>query len=805
MKTVDNWPFLLRVFYYILVLPPAIILSSVWKLLRSVFRFISFFFFRARIQKSFDQGRFLLSQDAYNDASDYFGYVIYNTPAILRRRFEIFVDSLMYMSLIHRTSGNLKQAEQFLDEAKFFVKEGTNGYLLWNFFAGNLYADLGKNDLAEKYYMVAYDYCRTNNLSDDETILNLYLSIHSFYLETEAYEKASEFLSKHEANTNFLIHSSIDSLKIAISNKRYESAGAIQSEILRSFYGSCSQRQSIEIEYNLALLALLKGDYKSAFAWGEKAVKNIEQVGDFSSVMTADTLLIFARAIIETGNPLNAKQYVTKAVSIIDKTFSTASVLSIAFHTQLVQLYTHYNDTASFEAEFINLTRQFSAFFFNTVHIMSVEERTYLIKQLYPSYINIMSIIASECTSPGLISASLDFRFNTKTALNSRVNSAESQTNTIAQLRGVLLPHEVAIEVVRQSEVNDTGELEITYLFFIIHPGAYTHPELLKIKMTSNSESAYFDHYHKKISSGSLDMDSYDHLWNPVAVAVSAYKTIYFSPDGLYRQINVESLFTQSGNYLLEEHDFVYCNNLLNIASLEKDRKGIPTNALILSNPVFYEDNVNDSSLKNKDFLPTLEYSKVEGANIEKVLNNNGIEVHHLSEKDVTIQAFEGIYKYELIHIATHGFYRTTVPKNEDIQNFIFSSGLYLSHPFKLSYPHEIQHNPEGYLTSVDLGEYNSDNLILVTLSACNSSRGWLASTGEYFGVQRAFFNIGAKFVLSSQWDIEDQYTSEFMTDFYHSWLEEKDIINAFKKSQERMKMQYPHPSDWASFVLYHR
>ena len=72
----------------------------------------------------------------------------------------------------------------------------------------------------------------------------------------------------------------------------------------------------------------------------------------------------------------------------------------------------------------------------------------------------------------------------------------------------------------------------------------------------------------------------------------------------------------------------------------------------------------------------------------------------------------------------------------------------------------------DGYLESGEILQLklNSD---LVVLSSCRSGLGEIDEAEGVIGMQKAFFEAGAKSVVVSLWDVNDKYTSLFMQSFY--------------------------------------
>jgi len=70
-------------------------------------------------------------------------------------------------------------------------------------------------------------------------------------------------------------------------------------------------------------------------------------------------------------------------------------------------------------------------------------------------------------------------------------------------------------------------------------------------------------------------------------------------------------------------------------------------------------------------------------------------------------------------------------------------------------------------------------------------------------GMQKSFFEAGAKSVVVSLWDVNDKYTSLFMQSFYKYLSEGFDKSEALRKAKMYFKKNYSaNPYYWSAFVL---
>lgn len=95
-------------------------------------------------------------------------------------------------------------------------------------------------------------------------------------------------------------------------------------------------------------------------------------------------------------------------------------------------------------------------------------------------------------------------------------------------------------------------------------------------------------------------------------------------------------------------------------------------------------------------------------------------------------------------------------------------------------------------------------NSELVVLSSCRSGLGEVDKAEGILGMQKAFYEAGAKSLVVSLWDVSDKYTAKFMAEFYKQLSEGKSKAEALRHAKINFIKNYSaNPYYWSAFVLY--
>jgi CHAT domain-containing protein len=149
-----------------------------------------------------------------------------------------------------------------------------------------------------------------------------------------------------------------------------------------------------------------------------------------------------------------------------------------------------------------------------------------------------------------------------------------------------------------------------------------------------------------------------------------------------------------------------------------------------------------------------------------------------LLQQAATRQAFiEETQRSEFLHIATHAVFRQDNP--------MFSC-------FKLA---------DGWLTAFDLFSM-ACRTNLVTLSGCQSGMSEVTGGDDLLGLMRGFLYAGARSLLVTLWNVNDESTTALMSRFYSEWQKGTAKSAALRQAMLAVRNDYPNPFHWAPFLL---
>ena len=321
----------------------------------------------------------------------------------------------------------------------------------------------------------------------------------------------------------------------------------------------------------------------------------------------------------------------------------------------------------------------------------------------------------------------------------------------------------------------------------------------------------------------------YQKLWKPLSPYLENKTSAYLIPDGILHLLPFKALQDENGNYLAEKIHLITLSSARDIVLPPLEGKA--NQAAIFAPHVYGGENKNVDlicknqnrgiSLKKMYFCP-LPKTLVEAQAIDKIFSKKS-PAKLFKQKEATEQAISSIKSPKILHLATHGFYLDdyqfdsktlenthglmqsldqTAPQIM-IDNPLTRSGLAFANA-NLGVKGIQTDNTDGILTALEVLNLDLAGTELVTLSACDTSKGSIKIGEGVYSLNRAFQEAGAKAVLSTLWKVNDAATAEFMQKFYNRFLNDIPAQQAIQETQEEFMQheEYSDPYYWAGFVM---
>lgn len=370
-------------------------------------------------------------------------------------------------------------------------------------------------------------------------------------------------------------------------------------------------------------------------------------------------------------------------------------------------------------------------------------------------------------------------------------------------IKNSLQAKEIAIEIINVP-ANKIGKNERGYFALLLKNNS-TVPEIIPLFLESELINILNKKGGTKERINSIYQQNKDKLsnliWKKIATKVSPNDKIYLSVSGLLHTISFPALLNE------KDVDITYLGSTKELIEIKKGTS--KKSSIALFGNINYGENKNKHSIKtqgrnsNFNLLP---YSKIEVNGIKSIFKAT-------AEKKVSVftqiiaseENFRKLNgrKFDIIHIATHGFYDAfgsifSAVGDNSIDNVLIKSGLAFSNANNNS----TNTKNDGILNSFEISQMDLSNVDLIVLSACETGLGSIKGSEGVFGLQRAFKLAGAKSMIVSLWQVPDKSTSELMVHFYEFYLKGFSKKESLLKAQNEIKRKYKFPYYWGGFML---
>ncbi len=407
--------------------------------------------------------------------------------------------------------------------------------------------------------------------------------------------------------------------------------------------------------------------------------------------------------------------------------------------------------------------------------------------------------------------------------------SLQQNPPTWKDVQEVLNQDEAAIELVRFTGIDTTGWSGANHYAAYVIKKKSKYPEIVYLGKAEDLEQRYLKRYRNNIKFKLVDNHSYVDYWKPLEDVLANVHKVYISAEGVYNQINLNTLQNPETNkYLLDELDIqmVTSTRELNKSKLVPIKE--KPHAVLIGRPSYKSDQstqpIDIENQRALDFerdlgrmfgshtIPDLPGTEVEIRSIEDQLTEKGWKAESYFFSNATEDVIKSMSSPYLVHIATHGFFLsqegddkkdpTDISKKNQISDPMLRSGILLAGVSDYYINDDRMGMNDGVLTAYEATGLNLDDTELVVLSACETGLGDISYGEGVYGLQRGLEVAGAKSILMSLWKVDDNATQELMTNFYGEWIATNNKREAFRRAQATLREKYPNPYYWGAFTL---
>lgn len=398
------------------------------------------------------------------------------------------------------------------------------------------------------------------------------------------------------------------------------------------------------------------------------------------------------------------------------------------------------------------------------------------------------------------------------------------QRVTWKQVQSSLEPQEAAIEIVRFKYFDRYTRDSVIYAALVITAETKQAPQLVLLSDGKLLEGRALRLYKNLITSQLKDTISYNNFWASIAQHVSGKSRIYLSLDGVYNQINLNTLLQPDGNFLVSDKNLTILSNTKDLLALKGRRVKRLSNstASLFGYPTFFlgkqkikditptherGETLDQSADTDKTGIRPLVGTQEEIKKVEAILRGHKLSTFSFTDEHATEAEIKRVNHPRVLHIATHGFFIDEKNKDDkwqtgDDQNPLLRSGLLLTGASNFLQNRVQLEDENGILTAYEAANLNLDNTDLVVLSACETGRGEVQNGEGVYGLQRAFQTAGVQSIIMSLWKVDDDATQQLMISFYSNWMSGLNKAEALKAAQLELGKKYPHPYYWGAFVM---
>lgn len=388
------------------------------------------------------------------------------------------------------------------------------------------------------------------------------------------------------------------------------------------------------------------------------------------------------------------------------------------------------------------------------------------------------------------------------------------ETITWKNVQSVLGPDEAAIEIVRFKHYDRYWRDSVIYAAMVLTSETKQYPQFVVLNNGKLLEGRYLKYYRNTIAAKVVDTLSFRQYWGALDKAIKGKSRVYLSLDGVYNQINLNTLMNPAGGFLVDDKNLTILSNTKDLLAIKsrKARRISLSSATLFGFPTYFLGGNNGAANGttrdiDRTGISPLAGTKEEIQKVGSILSSHKIHADVYTNEDASEHSIKQLAHPRVLHIATHGFFvedqdNVLATATGSDNNPLLRAGLLLAGAANFIQDQSRVDEENGILTAYEAANLDLDNTDLVVLSACETGKGEVQNGEGVYGLQRAFQTAGAQTIVMSLWKVDDAATQQLMTTFYSNWMGGMSKAEALKKAQISLKKQFPHPYYWGAFVM---
>ena len=336
----------------------------------------------------------------------------------------------------------------------------------------------------------------------------------------------------------------------------------------------------------------------------------------------------------------------------------------------------------------------------------------------------------------------------------------EDRNTNYQALLDKLKPGQVMVEVVQFPIFEKQLTTRNAYAFVILRKDE-TLPKIVVNKEGDLLENRYYAYYNNVINQKMKDDYSYAQYWKSIENEVGTSSRIYISPDGIYNQVNMNTMQQPNGKYLIQDHDIRYIGHPNDILYKKRAQSSGKQTAFLMGDPNFNSQNIAQLPGTKQEIENISNYLSPT-MNMQKYLSNEANESN-----------LKQVQSPKYLHLASHGYFLEDKQANDNLfgvqlqyirQNPLLRSGLLLTGAGaekSSGSSQSFNQSNNGFFSAYEAINLNLNNTEMVVLSACETGKGDVKAGEGVYGLQRAFIIAGAQSLVMSLWKVDDTATQK--------------------------------------------